>query len=339
MLLRLTLSTALVLAAWTWTSPALADTQVPTCKGHNPQVAATAKAEGLRHYRASKREGPGDPEMATALGFLDAACAAGDDTALELRAYTLAAVERFVEAAQTLDAFLAAHPVDTLPLATRERIAAQQPAILTRVASLSVESPAAGARVSINHQPVGPAPLRAVRLAPGRYDIEVTVEGSAPMTRTVDLPTGERTETFAPPVPVVLAEAKPAPLAPRQDVPVQAPARSRLRPWEIGTGIGALVLLAGGAAGAIWANERDNVYTSNNCAAVPKVGCSTALSEYHAAQGIEVAGFIAGGVAAVASGVLFYLDHRQQSAAPATVSVGALSCTIPGTAIACVAHF
>jgi hypothetical protein len=339
MLLRSTLLTAVLLVSWTLAAPALADTPVPLCNGHNPAVAATAKAEGLRHYRASKREGPGDPEMATALGFLDASCAAGDDTALELRAYTLAAVERFVEAAKTLDAFLAAHPLDTLPPATRERLAAQQPAILTRVASLSVESPTAGAQVFINHQLAGLTPLHSVRLAPGRYDIEVAVEGGAPMARTVDLAAGERTETFTSPVAFVPVDAKAARTAPREQAPARSPTQPSLRPWAVGTGIGALVLLVGGGAGAIWANERSSLYDTNNCATVPKVGCSTALSEYHAAQGIEVAGFVGGGLAAVASGLLFYLDRGQRSASPLPASAGSVSCRIPGMAVACIVRF
>ena len=113
----------MVLAA---SAPAWADVPVPACKGHSPKDAATAKAEGIEHYRASKREGRDDAEMAAALSFFEAACAAGDDSALELRAYALAGIAaRFVEAAQTLDAFLEAHPLEC---SSRDTRAAVRPA-------------------------------------------------------------------------------------------------------------------------------------------------------------------------------------------------------------------
>jgi hypothetical protein len=329
--LRRSLRAAIASIAMALSSPASADTPVPTCKGHNPAAAASARAEGLRHYRASKREGPGDAEMATALGFFEAACAAGDDTALELRAYALAGVERFVEAAQTLDVFLATHPVDTLPPATQARVAQQQPEILARIASLAVQTPDPGARVNVNHQPAGVTPIRHLRLLPGRYDVEVIIEGAAPVTRALDLAAGEHTETFGPAS--AAAEVK---AATAQNASPEPP-RKTLRPWVIGTASGAAVMLAGGIAGVIWANDRSNTYNDAKCAGTAKAGCPGTLSQYYDARDIEIVGFVGAGLATLAAGVLFYLDSRS-APAPRASAIG-WSCSLPGAAISCGAIF
>jgi hypothetical protein len=333
--LRLVFTVAAIICATP--SQARADAAIPSCRGHNPKAAAAARAEGLRHYRASKREGHDDAEMTSALGFFDAACAAGDDGALELRAYALAGVERFVEAAQTLDAFLVGHPLDTLPAETRARIAAQQPAILSRVASLSIETDIPGANVSINHQPAGVTPLHAVRLAPGRYDVEVSGEGIGTITRSLDLAPGDRTERIAPGAPIADATAPPAP-GPGVAKPGSGPARSSLKPLAIGAAAGGGVLLLGGIAGAIWQHERISYYDSNNCVAESKAGCSSTLSQSHDARGIEVAGFVGAGALAAASAVLFYLDHKRSERAGG-VGWRTVSCTIPGAGVSCLARF
>jgi hypothetical protein len=333
-----TLRTVTALAVLAWAAPALADAPVPTCSGHKPAAAATARAEGLRHYRLSKREGPTDAEMATALGFFEAACAAGDDTALELRAYALAGVERFVEAAQTLDAFLATHPVESLSEDTRARVAAQQPEILSRVASLTVETASPGASVTINHRVVGTTPLRQLRLAPGRYDLEVTADGLGTKTRSVDLAAGEHTESFIPPAPAPVAKPAVATDAHAASASSDSSPAS-LAPWALGTGIGAVVLLGAGVGGAVWANERSNTYNNANCATTNAAGCSSTLSQYHAGRGLEVAGFIGGGLAAVASGILFYLDRQRAHASSSGIGVGPVSCTVPGAGLVCAGTF
>ena len=315
---------------------ARADVPVPSCTGHNSAAAATARAEGLRHYRASKREGPSDAEMATALGFFEAACAAGDDSALELRAYALAGVERFVEAAQTLDVFLAAHPADTLPEGTKARVAQQQPEILARVASLSVDTPTPGAKVVVNHQPAGVTPLAHLRLAPGRYDVEVTIDGASPITRSLDLAAGERSESFGASSPT----ASPEPTAAQtSNLEPEAP-RKGLRPFIIGAAAGGGVLLLGGIAGVIWANERSNTYNDAKCGGTTKPGCAGTLSQYNAARDIEIVGFVGAGLAAAATGVLLLLDTRSQPTthAPA-IGMGTWTCSVPGLSVSCGTRF
>ncbi len=323
---------ALLLAS---TGAAWADAPVPACKGHDPAAAATSKAEGVKHYRASKREGRDDAEMATALGFFEAACAAGDDTALELRAYALAAVERFVEAAQTLDVFLAAHPIDGLPAATRDRVQAQQPEILARVASLTVETPAPGAHVAVNHQPAGVTPLAHLRLAPGRYDIEVTPDGEPAVTRSLDLAAGEHTESFAPPKVEVAAPAPPPP-------PPPSSSGGFLTPPVLGAAIGGGALLVTGITGAIWASERVSVYNAAKCdGSSTHAGCSGALSQYYAGRDLEIIGFVGAGLGAAGAGVLYYLGQQKQGSShgATTPSPRAVSCSFLGTGASCSGTF
>jgi hypothetical protein len=278
--------------------------------------------------------------MTTALGFFDAACAAGDDSALELRAYALAGMERFVEAAETLDAFLLAHPLATLPAATRTRVAAQQPAILARIASLTVETREPGARVSVNHQAVGTTPLHVLRLLPGKYDVEVVLEGQPAVTRTLDLAAGERTETFAPSASapsVEVVRAGSSPLTPSSSVVPGPPGKPLLSPLVIGTGAATVALLGAGVGGLVWASERNSLYASNDCASAPRVGCSSVLSQAGDARDVEIVGFIGAGVAAIATGVLFYLDHREPHRPVSPI--GSIACTVPGAAVSCQVRF
>jgi hypothetical protein len=269
--------------------------------------------------------------MAAALGFFEAACAAGDDGALELRAYALAGRERFVEAAQSLDAFLALHPLESLPPQTRARVAQQEPEIVARVASLTVDTPSPGAKVTLNHQDAGATPVHA-RLAPGRYDIVVTIDGQPPMTRSVDLATGEHTETFDP---SLAASPSPTPASSTSGSVESTSEPTSWRPWAIGTAIGAGVLVVGGIGAALWANERSNAYNGAQCDGTSRSGCPSTLSQYNDARDLEITGFVVGGAAAVASSVLWYLVSKGPAkAAPASLGLVA-RCGVAGKGLAC----
>jgi hypothetical protein len=257
--------------------------------------------------------------MTSALAFFDAACAAGDDTVLELRAYALAGVARYVEAAETLDAFLSAHPLAGLPPDIQARVGAQEPEILARVASLSVDSDPPGAQVSVNHRAIGTAPVIHLRLEPGRYDISADAGEGHTQDRTVDLPAGESHQSFqfGPPKPGPEAAAAPAP---------SEAAHSSLHPWAIGTTTAAGAFLLVGIGGAIWSNERSSVYNTANCDGSDRTGCNTTLSQFHTGRDLEIAGFVVGGLAAVAGGTLFYMDAQRGAQHAPPTSLGSLSC-------------
>jgi hypothetical protein len=318
---------------------ARAGAPVPACHGRDARAAATARAEGLKHYRVSKREGASDAEMIAALGFFDASCAAGDDTVLELRAYALAGLERYVEAAETLDAFLAAHPLATLPPETRARVAAQRPEMLARVATLSIDSTPQGAEVTVNHRPVGTTPLLHLRLDPGRYDVALRVDGGASAQRTLDLAAGESHESFSLDAAPPSAAASPPAPSPAATAPEEAPATGAFRPYVIGAAAAAGVFLLTGIGGAIWANERSNVYNAASCDGGQKAGCPSTLSQYYAGRDIEVVGFVGAGVAAAAAGTLFYLDRRREQARSKPESLGSVACGLGGAAVSCAGTF
>ena len=133
----------------------------PHCDGTDKAAAEHQKSEGIAHYRRAKA-GQGDvaTEFTTALASFDAACAAGDDTALELRGYALAGLERWVEALESLDAFLAAHPLLTLSDDIKGRVSAQLDELSTRTATLNVDTkPQHGVRVLVIHREMGATPI------------------------------------------------------------------------------------------------------------------------------------------------------------------------------------
>ncbi len=285
---------------------ARAEPPVPICGGGDARAAAAARAEGIKHYRLSRREGAKDPELLVALEHFDVACSAGDESVLELRAYALAALERFVEAARSLDAFLDAHALETLTPDVQERVRREQSAILARVSSLTVEVGAPGAVVTVDQRPVGKAPIMNERLEPGSHEIVVTPVLGAAIRRTVELGSGPHTERFE--IAPLVEDSTPPATAER---PAITDTPHAYRPWAWATGIAAVTLLGVGVGSAFWASGRSATYNSHNCANQPTGGCDSTLSQYHLARGMEVAGLVGGGLAAIASGILFYLDAEQ----------------------------
>ncbi len=177
-LLALGVSHALV------SSAALAD--VPVCGGSDPALARRQVEDGMRHYRHALSLSSLDAdEMRAALSEFDAACAAGDSMVLEPRAYALFALKRNADAAESLDAFLAAHPLDALPKNIHDRVVSQQTAILATVGTLRVTSPTPNAKVIVAGRAPVSAPV-AVRLMPATpVDVTVSAPGLPPVTRSV----------------------------------------------------------------------------------------------------------------------------------------------------------
>jgi hypothetical protein len=284
------------------TVPAFADEPLPKCEGKDKSAAQHARSNGLQHYRASRRSGAGDPEMTSALGFFDAACAAGDDTALELRAYALAGLDRYVEAAKSLDAFLASHPLDTLPDDVKARVEAQAPEILRHVASLTVTSKPDGAKVTLNHRALGTTPLKDVRLAPGTYDIEVQSDAGT-QKRTTELAEGKHDEAFD--FSPKTDETPPPPPPP----PAKEKPKSSLMPLVITTGVLAVGAAAVGVIGGVWSSGSASSYNDKMCGLRMKpAGCDGILSDVNTGFTLEVLGFIGAGVFGAATAVLFVME-------------------------------
>ncbi len=113
-----------------------------------------------------------------ALEAYDRACTAGADEALERRAIPLFRLERALEAAESLDAFLAAHPMSSLEPAVRRRITANLRAIERAVATVVVTTSPAEAQVFVDDALRGQGPTARVRVAPETsVELEVRAEG------------------------------------------------------------------------------------------------------------------------------------------------------------------
>jgi hypothetical protein len=135
--------------------------------------------------------------MAAALEAFESQCAAGDINALEMRAYALAGLGRYVEAAESLDAFLEARPLHTLDQGTRDRVATQFAVIQTRIATLSLEGNIANANVMVNGRGYGSLPRENIRLAPGEIRVELFAPSVGVIRRVFTMRPGEtRREVF-----------------------------------------------------------------------------------------------------------------------------------------------
>jgi len=307
---------------------------VPNCSAQkNPSAAEAAKRDGLKYYRKSKanNEPPGGPDMSAALSFFEAACANGDDTALELRAYALSSLERFVDAAVTLDAFLAAHPLTSLAPDIQARVTAAQGELDKHVATLSVESVPPALAVSINHRAVGKTPLAGIRLLPGTFDLGVTPEHGDPTSRTVNLAAGRHVETFdftpkkaAEPPPA----ATPAPAAPTHS----------LRPFFYASVVAGAVTLAGGVGMLAWSQERTGAYNARCTGSSPPGDCADLLSQYVLARNLGIVGLVAAGVFAAAA-ITFFVLEPKPAAAPADSIFGGLSCAVGAATVRCAVTF
>jgi hypothetical protein len=197
-LLRSTIAGVVAAMATMASGTALAE--VPRCSGTDTATQARSRAEGLRRYRtAIARDPVNRVEMAAALEAFEAQCLAGDINALEMRAYALAGLGRYVDAAESLDAFLEARPLHTLDEATRERVATQFAVIQTRIATLSLEGTVADSSVMVNGRGYGALPRANIRLEPGEIAVQVFAPSIGAVRRVFTMRPGEtRRELFEP---------------------------------------------------------------------------------------------------------------------------------------------
>jgi hypothetical protein len=345
--------------------------EVPACEGTDVATQGRARAEGLRRYRAATaRSDINRVEMAAALEAFEAQCRAGDVSGLEMRAYALAALGRYVDAAESLDRFLEARPLQTLDAYVRARVGSQRGAILAEVATLSVQGTAQDASVVVNGRPYGALPRAVIRVAPGEVTLQVFSPGLGAWRRTFTMGPGEtRTETVDTPASGAIgtpaAEARvgrsstqttavtsgsesilranptderPAPVAPGP--------RARPAPaLAIGLGVGALAM-AGAAVGAtLWLAGREAELQKPECNAPsdPELIqlCSAVVGERNLARTMQIStGVLAGGLAigaGVALGLWFSSPPRRATSAlrPACApNVG-----VQGASLSCAVRF
>jgi len=240
---------------------------------------------------------------------------------------------RSVEALDAFEKFLTSVP-DALP-STRAEAQSATDELKKNLGQLRIECETPGAEISVDGKGVGATPLPGlIWTIPGRHQVTAIHSGAAPAIESVDSAAGETrmvtmrlTVLAAPTSPVA-----PAPVVEVQTTPVQAPATSR--GWWLGRkwawiAAGSAVLVAGGATtfGLLTRSRYDELSKSCGNASVAHPGCSESdISSLSTRQTTANLLWGAAGVAAVAAGVLFYVESRSVTVAPmAGKTVGMLA--------------
>jgi hypothetical protein len=326
------LAVALGISTVAFPCPARAD--VPVCDGSDPAEARGELDEGKKHYRHALAQANVDAsEMAIALSSFDAACKAGDAMALEPRAYALSALERYVDAAESLDAFLKAHPLESLPKDVRDRVSSQRPAIMAKVATLRVVSDAPKAQVVVGGTAVGPVPAEVRVVAGSPVEVEVTADGFAPIHRTLTVEGDSvREESF--PMHAGGPEGEPTPEAAPQGAP-------KYRTWIYASSAGAVVMLGAGIGASLWRLNRVSTFDQDCLGSTPVPGCSATHGQFVAAEVTQIATISLASVFAATAVALWFIDHKSSSAAPAPAppTSGLSFACMPGTGIVCAGTF
>ncbi|MDP3278511.1 MAG: hypothetical protein Q8Q09_25195 [Deltaproteobacteria bacterium] len=308
---RITFALSLALSL----APSLARAELPSCNGSDTGAATRARAEGLRRYRtATSRAEINRVEMAAALEAFNAQCRAGDVNALEMRAYALAALGRGIEAAESLDVFLAARPLHTLDDDARARVGAQRGAILAQVGTVAVEGDLPNSNVVVNGRPYGALPQPSIRVAPGEISVQVFAPTlGSPVVRTFRVAAGEtRTEVIEAPAQAATANAtgtptntggtnntQPPPLVTEPPV-VGRPPPSRGAPIvPIVLGVSGLAVAGGFVGATLWHGNRVSEFETQCRPTTPDIAdaCNAVQSEQQSALIVQIAtGVVAGGL-------------------------------------------
>ncbi len=215
-----------------------AGAQAPTCPGADTEGAARALSEGDRASdraaAAVRRHRSEDAarEWAAALAAYDRACADGADEALERRAIPLFRLGRVVDAAVSLDSFLAIHAMDSLPAEVARRVAANLSVIERSVATLHLTTTPSTAEIRVDGVPRGVGPGLRVRVAvQSPVTLEVVAGGYESQRATITYEPGEHDVAVALRPVLSLAPAAPIlPAASGSETTPEGPAPARSDP-------------------------------------------------------------------------------------------------------------
>ena len=331
---------------------------VPACNGTEPQRAAQAIERGDaamgRATTLSARNRPPQAQAAyqEALAAYDEACAAGAELALERRALPLSRLGRAVPAIESLDVFLSAHPMPSLPEADRARIESNLHALERDVATLFVGS-SPSSTVLLSGREIGTTPISRARFLPtddvelflrarGHRDHAMHISLAAGETQRVNVqltPIAEVTPIAqardASP-PVTSSETESHAEAAHASPPALDPhaASPNLVPWIALSFGGAAATLGLGIGGSVWAADRRGIEDGGcfGVAAEAIPGCSAVRSEYDIAQGLQIAGYTLAAALTVTGAVLLVVMVSDDSAhASLACGAGPLSVACQGT--------
>ena len=339
-------------------SGARAQEPVPRCGGSDPEAAARALAEGDaavdRAVRLVQRRRDAEARAAyeAAVQAYDQSCAAGADRALERRAIPLSRLGRPLDAIRSLDAFVAAHPLSSLPEEDRRRLESNLHALERDVGSLAVDSTPPG-RVRVDGAEQGSTPTPVLRVAPDAHvRIEVTAEGHEPASREIDVGRGVVSRVELNLVPVAPARASPSGTGPSTGpssaelpsgggstgsgagptLPPVAPSDDGLVPWAIVSTSGAVLLLVGAAVSTAWmvSIETGQFGSCLLAGAGATPACAGTISDHNTALGISIAGYV-GAAALGTAAIVLWVMHGSHAPPPTSVTCGpgalGLGCT------------
>jgi hypothetical protein len=235
------------------------------------------------------------------------------------------ALGRPIEAIEALTRYLR-DGADQVPLSRREQVQAQVSLLESRLAELTVTTDRPGASVNVDGRDVGKTPLfQPLRLAAGTHTVSITMEGIAPLTRSIALREGER-QALAFVLPVALAPAPAATAQPPAATVVSPPPPAAepiaYRKWAT------VSVAAGAAVGAAalgvyaWNRGRYEDWQAANASLPGLVPGSAAYHEAAAANNARadslssantaIIGLSIASAALIAGGATLYLVDRSQ---------------------------
>lgn len=334
-------SCSLAIAALLGAAPALA--QLPDCTGHDAAGASVEFEAGNALLtqaidQASHRHLDRAHELATqALARFDRQCELGDTSALAERGAALLLLGEPFRSAESYDAYLAGHPLDSLDARTRRRI---EPNLQPGTLDLEIQN--ARGRLFLNDVDFGALPRTTpVRVPFGDYRVEVRADdGSVLVTESASL-TQESSRAEVPlfvPRPqtvVTTGPTTPEVTPPPRTPPIPEPApRTDFFPFYIASAVATGVGLALGVGFVVGADERARTYNSVCAPAIAAgmaiTGCESVLSERDTFLGVSIAGFVLGGIGLAGLVTSWILDANQPRAR-VRVAFGPTSVSIAGS--------
>lgn len=340
---------AVLTATLSFALPARA--QLPACVGDDAAGAGAEFEEGnallgeaTSEARARHRDRAREL-AAQALAHFDRQCELGDEGALAERGAALMLMGEPLRSAQSYDAYLRDHPLESLDARTRRRIEPNlQPGVLTITTSGSTD-----AHVFVDDLDFGGVSRdSAIRLPYGSYHVEArdgaTVLVALELTLSPSSPAGVLSVTGAVAAHVEdpdteVADPHEDPDDEREEGRAATPVSSHYdyTGWYVLTGTATGVFLATGVVFQLLADERARTYNAAGCPAA--VDCDAVLRERDGELGGMAASYILGGVAAIGLVTVLVLDLTQP-AASGTASAACVPTADPsGAGVACAGRF
>ena len=258
-------------------------------------------------------------------------------------ARALAGQHKFVEAQETYQRIIREGVPPGAPEAFKNALEAARSevsAVAPLLGGVTIVVTAAGGgtvpnlKVSIDGTPVNAASLGVRRLIdPGPHVINVTADGYRPAEARIAVaeggtadapvklekdpnwvaPTTAPTASVGTPAPTDTGAVPPVPTAGGEE---QGGGIPSYVPW-IGFGVGAAGLILGGVTGAIALGDHSTLAkacTNGSCGSDQQ----SKIDSYHTMGALSTTGFIVGGVGVAAGAILFFLQPKSTSSAPAT---------------------